>query len=432
MKERKYDIFISYRRAGGAQYARILQLMLTQRGYRVFLDYDELKDGNFSEKIKKAITEAPVFMMVLSSKAMVRCAEKDDWVRQEIMTAIVEGKHIIPVDPDHSFDGIPKDIPVEIKDAIGHNQHSEINFGQALGVTVDLMIKDRLVPSLGPRTASGSLDTEFDAAKETLKKLDAHHRFMKRLGLAGVAIVVLIVLLVCLGRWNHLKEKERIDKERTELEKKYNGFPLYLSQNLTINQMETIDDILGKMAPVRPDTLWMSQFEFTMGQWYGITGETYDASQKDLPMTDVSFGEIYLFIINLRDITNISFALPSVEQWEYAAHSGRHRDTTLYVGSDDVDDVAWYQDNSGGRSHPSNGQQGKNPNKLDLYDMSGNVSELCNTPFVSDASNTPYTACGGNFNSPASQVTVSSKKGVEPDAKDHTVGFRLIIDKQQP
>ena len=51
----KYDIFISYRRTGGAQYARILQLMLSQRGFKVFLDYDELKDGVFGKRIKAAI-----------------------------------------------------------------------------------------------------------------------------------------------------------------------------------------------------------------------------------------------------------------------------------------------------------------------------------------------------------------------------------------
>ena len=56
-----YDIFISYRRTTGAQYARIIQLMLAQRGYKVFLDYDELKDGVFGKRIKAAINEAPVF-----------------------------------------------------------------------------------------------------------------------------------------------------------------------------------------------------------------------------------------------------------------------------------------------------------------------------------------------------------------------------------
>ena len=67
--KRKYDIFISYRRASGAQYARILQLMLSLRGYRVFLDYDELTDGKFGEHIKAAMIAAPIFMLVLSKEA---------------------------------------------------------------------------------------------------------------------------------------------------------------------------------------------------------------------------------------------------------------------------------------------------------------------------------------------------------------------------
>ena len=70
MAEHKYDIFISYRRDGGAQYARILQLMLIQRGYKVFLDYDELRDGTFTDRIIAAIKAAPVFMPVLSADSM--------------------------------------------------------------------------------------------------------------------------------------------------------------------------------------------------------------------------------------------------------------------------------------------------------------------------------------------------------------------------
>ena len=76
-----YDIFISYRRTTGAQYARIIQLMLTQRGYKVFLDYDELKDGVFGKRIKAAINEAPVFILMLSKGALDRCSQEGDWVR---------------------------------------------------------------------------------------------------------------------------------------------------------------------------------------------------------------------------------------------------------------------------------------------------------------------------------------------------------------
>ena len=150
--KQKYDIFISYRRKGGAQYARILQLMLSQRGYKVFLDYDELKDGKFNEHIQEAIRNAPIFMLVLSEGALQRCKDEKDWLRREIQLAIAEGKHIIPINPDKSFDGIPNNIPEDIQEEVGMHQHSEISFGQTLGVTVDFMVKTRIEPQIGKRT----------------------------------------------------------------------------------------------------------------------------------------------------------------------------------------------------------------------------------------------------------------------------------------
>lgn len=149
-----YDIFISYRRTTGAQYARIIQLMLAQRGYKVFLDYDELKDGVFGKRIKAAINEAPVFILMLSKGALDRCSQEGDWVREEILLTMQEGKKIIPINPDKTFDGIHTDVPQEIEDIACDIQHSEIDFGQALGVTVDLMIRDRLASCIGKREVS--------------------------------------------------------------------------------------------------------------------------------------------------------------------------------------------------------------------------------------------------------------------------------------
>lgn len=435
MGERKYDIFISYRRVGGAQYARILQLMLIQRGYKVFLDYDELTDGVFGDNIKAAIKDAPVFMLVLSKGSMERCANEGDWVRKEITLAIEQGKHFVPVNPDNSYDGFPDAIPERIKEAIGSHQHSEISFGQALGATIDLMVKNRLVPTLGERTPHNHTDTNYETASETLRRQDAHNKFMKRLGIAGATAAVLIILGTCIWFWQHQKSKEDADAEmmalekmRTELHERYSNFGLQLSPQLTRKQMETIDTLLMNMSTIRPDTLWMSQFELTAGQWYGIKGEPFDEAQKDMPMTNISFGDIYMFLNSLSDMTNLNVALPSAEEWEYAARGGINHESYLYVGDDDADKVAWHVDNSNGQPHPSNGQQGKEPNSLDLYDMSGNVGELCNTAFDDSGL---YTVCGGNYLSPASEVTVTSRKGFDTNAKDKTVGFRIIIKKNQ-
>ena len=69
----------------------------------------------------------------------------------------------------------------------------------------------------------------------------------------------------------------------------------------------------------------------------------------------------------------------------------------------------------------------KRPNKIDLFDMSGNVSEMCSTSFDQ---NGLYTICGGNYESPVSEITVNSRKGFDTNAKDKTIGFRIIIRKQ--
>ena len=441
--EHKYDIFISYRRVGGAQYARILQLMLIQRGYKVFLDYDELTDGVFSDKIRAAIKEAPVFMLVLSGGSMTRCANEGDWVREEITLAVKQGKHIIPVNPDNSFDGFPDGMPEELKETIGSHQHSEISFGQALGATIDLMIKNRLAPTLGERTSLDKKDVDYASAQETLRRQDAHNRFMKRLGIVSTVIMIAIVLGTCFWFWKNQHEKDdaaaevaALEAMRTELQEKYknykdgNGkiskFMLQLNTDLTMQQMAIIDTMLANMTVIYPDSVWMSQFEFWVSQWYGIKGEPYDETQAHMPMTNVSYADIYMFLGDLGDMTNLNIELPSVEVWEYAARGGENHETTLYVGDDDVDKVAWYKDNSDGRAHPSDGQRGKAPNMLDLYDMSGNVSELCNSPFDDSGA---YIICGGDYDSPATEVTATSRKGFATDAKDKHVGFRIIIRK---
>lgn len=355
MAEHKYDIFISYRRDGGAQYARILQLMLIQRGYKVFLDYDELTDGIFSDKIKAAINDAPVFILVLSNHSMERCANDGDWVRKEITLAVEQGKHIIPVNPDNGFDGFPEGMPADLRDAIGSHQHSEISFGQALGATIDLLIKNRLVPTLGERIANVHKDEDYVTAQETLRRQDAHNRFMKRLGIVCALVVMAIVLGVCLWFWKTPKDKATEDAEitalttmRNELQEKHREFLLQLNPNMTALQMSTIDSLLTNMSPVYPDSIWMSQYEFTVGQWAVIKGESYDESQKNMPQTNVAYGDIYMLLNRLADMTNLTIELPSVEVWEYAAHGGENHESTQYVGSDDIGKVAWYKDNSGG------------------------------------------------------------------------------------
>lgn len=142
----KYDIFISYRRDGGDKYARTIQQALEKR-YRVFLDFDELEDGVFDQRIIDAINNSPVFLLILSKGALDRCVNEDDWVRQEILQAIKSGCHIVPVTiVEDNFEGIPSDLPKELQHAVGQHQFSELQMKTLFKESMEKMVKSRIAP----------------------------------------------------------------------------------------------------------------------------------------------------------------------------------------------------------------------------------------------------------------------------------------------
>lgn len=94
---KRYDIFISYRRDGGEYTARVLRDTLQNQGYRVFFDVEALRAGDFNTMLYSVIEECQDFLLVLSPGALDRCATEGDWVRNEIEHALKHGKNIIPV-----------------------------------------------------------------------------------------------------------------------------------------------------------------------------------------------------------------------------------------------------------------------------------------------------------------------------------------------
>lgn len=89
------------------------------------------------------------------------------------------------------------------------------------------------------------------------------------------------------------------------------------------------------------------------------------------PMAYISYEYCMEFIKKLNEITGEKFRLPTEAEWEYAAAGGQADCHYIFSGSDIIDDVAWFNCKS---THPV--MQLK-PNQLGIYDMSGNVEELC-------------------------------------------------------
>jgi len=145
---------------------------------------------------------------------------------------------------------------------------------------------------------------------------------------------------------------------------------------------------------------YLGKYEVTQGQWEAIMGKNPSQFQggPKLPVESVSWEDVQEFIRRLNaEEGRKSYRLPTEAEWEYAARAGT---MTAYSYGDDarqLEEYAWYQENSGKKTH-SVGQ--KQPNAWGLYDMHGNVGEWVQDwygPYTTGAVEDPVGPSSGLF-----------------------------------
>lgn len=113
----------------------------------------------------------------------------------------------------------------------------------------------------------------------------------------------------------------------------------------------------------------------TQELWMMVMGNNPSKDNRDmqLPVTNVTAALCNAFIRKLEKMTGIDFEIPTFSQWRYAHDGGnKSKKKYKYAGSDNVDEVAWITENSGGKLQPVAMLE---PNELGLFDMDGNVFE---------------------------------------------------------
>ena len=190
---------------------------------------------------------------------------------------------------------------------------------------------------------------------------------------------------------------------------------------------------------------YIGKYEVTQAQWKAVMGEDNNPSEfkgDDLPVANLNWYDAQIFIIKLNVKTEKNYRLPTEAEWEYAARGGKQSKGYKYSGSDDVNEVAWYKENSceGDWTVCKINPVGtKKANELGIYDMSGNVDEWTSDLVVEwpayysgDAQTNPQRPVGnfpmvrgGSMTGPAKNARVSSRGVNGPLSRFNPYGFRL-------
>ena len=250
-------------------------------------------------------------------------------------------------------------------------------------------------------------------------------------------------------------------------------FSIYWSSNVTETQKSTISEMLSNMVFVKGGTFvmggqkkdptlpnynfwqindddrhnvllsdyYINKTEVTQKQWNTIIGKnSSNFKGENLPVENISWEEAMDFVSKLSQLTNLNFSLPTEAQWEYAARGGIYSMGFLYPGSNDEEDVLIYK-GRGDVSDPSFTTYPVAqlwPNELGLYDMAGNVSEMCldwygdyvsydTTDPIGPANGERHVVRGGDITDLSfTDCTVYSRSKFY-NTSDNYVGLRLCI-----
>lgn len=478
----KYDIFISYRRKETADKAEHLFSLLEMAGYKGQVSFDrENFDGRFDLEILRRLDDCKDFIVVLALGTLTDLNEEDthwydklarcsvsefhgietemnasgailDFVRLEIARAIAKGKHIIPVvpvnTPEYSFDRLvlPDDISLLLKEHAEHYQDSK-----------DFLFKD-ILPKITKR----------------LKSKPNKHRWLK------CAIMMALLLAIVAGiatwmKWNN--ERDQFDNCRTQSDYEqlsanslffaaqcHDSLQMFASlkspyaqindskntnrndslkvkwnEDCSLQQLRVLRHLINNMMLVEkgsfvmgtPEPLgledtphevtietdyYIGKFEVTELEWNVVMKDSTIGDSK-IPMTYVSWNDCQQFVRKLQSLTGLVFTLPAEAEWEYAAR--KNCDTSKYAGSDIPEDVASYTTNTEDKPMTI----GKHmPNAMELYDMSGNVSEWCE-----DGGESKKIIRGGSFMSSKEEITVTYADAASIETRSRAIGLRLVI-----
>ena len=194
-----------------------------------------------------------------------------------------------------------------------------------------------------------------------------------------------------------------------------------------------------KVTISRP--FYLGRYEVTQEQWASVMGNNPSEFENwGNPVERVSWDDVQVFIKKLNQkASGGTYRLPTEAEWEYAAGAGKSTEYFFGDYEGELGRYAWYNDNSGGKTHPV-GQKQANP--WGLYDIYGNVWEWVQDWYgeyrggaVTDPKGPSLGSArvfrGGSWRNSAGRCRSATRVDFSPDFRDDLLGFRLAFSPGQ-
>lgn len=188
-----------------------------------------------------------------------------------------------------------------------------------------------------------------------------------------------------------------------------------------LNQTAFVVEPLGLQMVKVYDGFYLGRYEVTQKQWLGIMGDNPSMFNgcDYCPVEQVSLDDVEQFIKKLNRMTDMSFRLPTKDEWLFARGPV----------PDNLDAVSWHTGNANNMTHPVGT---KSPNGLGLYDMFGNVHEWTGSCGYESSLNPEECSknvfIGGSFFDPVEHVSLSDNlPGIDSWGRGDNLGFRLLL-----